>query len=72
MDCSKNCRSRFYYGNSGVIAVIPLKEEGDEVIMPPQHFSSCFIANIILEGESTEDIENTIDEIESFIKVEIQ
>lgn len=40
--------------------------------MPPQHFSSCFIANIILEGESTEDIENTIDEIESFIKVEIQ
>ena len=22
----------------GVIAVIPLKEEGDEVIMPPEHF----------------------------------
>ena len=36
----------------GVIAVIPLKEEGDEVIMPPEHFSSCFIANIILEGKA--------------------
>lgn len=56
----------------GVIAVIPLKEEGDEVIMPPEHFSSCFIANIILEGQSTKDIENIIGEIESFIKVEIQ
>ena len=69
---SKNCRFRFYYGNTWRHAVIPLKEEGDEVIMPPEHFSSCFIANIILEGKSTKDIENIIGEIESFIKVEIQ
>ena len=34
----KNCRSRFYYGNSRSHCRHTLKEEGDEVIMPPQHF----------------------------------
>ncbi|MBL7574037.1 ATP-grasp domain-containing protein [Staphylococcus saccharolyticus] len=56
----------------GVKLVIPLKEAGDKVVMPPEHFSSCFVANIILEGRSTKEIENIINKIEEFIKVEIQ
>ena len=56
----------------GVHYVIPLKNVGDAIVMPPEHFSSCFVLNIVLEGETTEALRQKIDWIHKVIEVVVE
>lgn len=40
--------------------VVSLKNYGDSVILPPEHFSSCFVLNIVFEAESTEAVQQKL------------
>lgn len=53
----------------GVHHVVPLKNYGDSVVLPPEHFSSCFVLNIVFEAESTEAVQQKIDWIHEVIEV---
>lgn len=53
----------------GVHYVVSLKNYGDSVILPPEHFSSCFVLNIVFEAESTEAVQQKIDWIHEVIEV---
>ncbi|EGQ1585116.1 ATP-grasp domain-containing protein [Staphylococcus pseudintermedius] len=56
----------------GVHYVVSLKNYGDSVILPPEHFSSCFVLNIVLEAESTEAVQQKIDWIHEVIEVIVE
>ncbi|MDT1077896.1 ATP-grasp domain-containing protein [Staphylococcus pseudintermedius] len=56
----------------GVHYVVSLKNYGDSVILPPEHFSSCFVLNIVLEAESTEAVQQKIDWIHELIEVIVE
>ncbi|PCF51625.1 ATP-grasp domain-containing protein [Staphylococcus delphini] len=53
----------------GIHHVVPLKNYGDSVVLPPEHFSSCFVLNIVFEAESTEAVQQKIDWIHEVIEV---
>lgn len=52
--------------------VVSLKNYGDSVILPPEHFSSCFVLNIVFEAESTEAVQQKIDWIHEVIEVIVE
>ncbi|EGQ2695750.1 ATP-grasp domain-containing protein [Staphylococcus pseudintermedius] len=56
----------------GVHYVVSLKNYGDSVILPPEHFSSCFVLNIVFEAESTEAVQQKIDWIHEVIEVIVE
>ncbi|EGQ3504126.1 ATP-grasp domain-containing protein [Staphylococcus pseudintermedius] len=56
----------------GVHYVVALKNYGDSVILPPEHFSSCFVLNIVFEAESTEAVQQKIDWIHEVIEVIVE
>lgn len=56
----------------GVHYVVPLKNYGDAVMMPPEHFSSCFLLNIVFEAETAEAVQRKIDWIHEVIEVIIE
>ncbi|EHV5302567.1 ATP-grasp domain-containing protein [Staphylococcus pseudintermedius] len=56
----------------GVNYVVSLKNYGDSVILPPEHFSSCFVLNIVFEAESTEAVQQKIDWIHEVIEVIVE
>ncbi|UAR97244.2 ATP-grasp domain-containing protein [Staphylococcus pseudintermedius] len=56
----------------GVHYVVSLKNYGDSVILPPEHFSSCFVLNIVFEAESTEAVRQKIDWIHEVIEVIVE
>ncbi|HGH0781682.1 TPA: ATP-grasp domain-containing protein [Staphylococcus pseudintermedius] len=56
----------------GVHYVVSLKNYGDSVILPPEHFSSCFVLNIVFEAESTEALQQKIDWIHEVIEVIVE
>lgn len=56
----------------GVHYVVSLKNYGDSVILPPEHFSSCFVLNIVFEAESTEAVQQKIDLIHEVIEVIVE
>lgn len=56
----------------GVHYVMSLKNYGDSVILPPEHFSSCFVLNIVFEAESTEAVQQKIDWIHEVIEVIVE
>ncbi|MDK3910254.1 ATP-grasp domain-containing protein [Staphylococcus pseudintermedius] len=56
----------------GVRYVVSLKNYGDSVILPPEHFSSCFVLNIVFEAESTEAVQQKIDWIHEVIEVIVE
>ncbi|ARJ50623.1 ATP-grasp domain-containing protein [Staphylococcus lutrae] len=53
----------------GVHFAVPLKSYGDSVLMPPEHFSSCFVLDIVLEGANTAEIQQRIERIHEVIEV---
>ncbi|WP_214539201.1 ATP-grasp domain-containing protein [Staphylococcus pseudintermedius] len=56
----------------GVHYVVSLKNYGDSVILPPEHFSSCFVLNIVFEAEPTEAVQQKIDWIHEVIEVIVE
>ncbi|WP_438461603.1 ATP-grasp domain-containing protein [Staphylococcus pseudintermedius] len=56
----------------GVHYIVSLKNYGDSVILPPEHFSSCFVLNIVFEAESTEAVQQKIDWIHEVIEVIVE
>ncbi|EGQ4101344.1 ATP-grasp domain-containing protein [Staphylococcus pseudintermedius] len=56
----------------GVHYVVSLKNYGDSVILPPEHFSSCFVLNIVFEAKSTEAVQQKIDWIHEVIEVIVE
>ncbi|EOV2133976.1 ATP-grasp domain-containing protein [Staphylococcus pseudintermedius] len=56
----------------GVHYVVSLKNYGDSVILPPEHFSNCFVLNIVFEAESTEAVQQKIDWIHEVIEVIVE
>ncbi|EIO0097645.1 ATP-grasp domain-containing protein [Staphylococcus pseudintermedius] len=56
----------------GVHYVVSLKNYGDSVLLPPEHFSSCFVLNIVFEAESTEAVQQKIDWIHEVIEVIVE
>ncbi|WP_369016941.1 acetyl-CoA carboxylase biotin carboxylase subunit family protein [Staphylococcus pseudintermedius] len=56
----------------GVHYVVSLKNYGDSVILPPEHFSSFFVLNIVFEAESTEAVQQKIDWIHEVIEVIVE
>ncbi|EOT2046591.1 ATP-grasp domain-containing protein [Staphylococcus pseudintermedius] len=56
----------------GVHYVVSLKNYGDSVILPPEHFSSCLVLNIVFEAESTEAVQQKIDWIHEVIEVIVE
>lgn len=59
------------YEDPNVVNFLPLKEEGDSIVLPPDDFSSLYTATMVVKGTSIEDIEKSFDLIQPRFEISI-
>lgn len=59
------------YEDPNVVNFLPLKEEGDSIVLPPDDFSSLYTATMVVKGTSIEDIEKSFDLIQQRFEISI-
>lgn len=58
--------------DDNVIVIVPLRNVGDQIMLPPKDFETCYLATTILRGNTFEDIKRTIDRVERKLDYQIE